>query len=88
MNNQLATFPVPHPSKETMISLVMQRLIEEADYVLTVLCRMREEVSANPTLFDSDARDRIDEAILRIQDVVGSTRAQLNSQGEQRVKAA
>jgi hypothetical protein len=42
---------------------VMDRITEETDYVLTILQRMREEVNANPQLFDPDALERIDEAI-------------------------
>jgi hypothetical protein len=56
----------------------MQRLIDEAEYVLKVLWRMRDEVSANPKCFDVDARERIDEAIARAQNVLRSTQAQLS----------
>jgi hypothetical protein len=41
----------------------MDRITEETDYVLAILQRMREEVNANPQLFDPDALERIDEAI-------------------------
>ena len=46
----------------------MQRMIDEAEYVLRVLHRMRDEASANPELFDLDASKRIDEAIIRVED--------------------
>jgi len=56
---------------------------------LAALYRMRDEVSANPKLFDPDARERIDEAIVRIQDVLRSARSQLMTwSAEQEVKAA
>ncbi len=47
----------------------MQREIDEAEYVLTVLLRMRDEVSATPDLYDPDARKKIDEAIARFENV-------------------
>jgi hypothetical protein len=64
----------------------MQRLVDEAQYVLALLYRMRDEVSANPELFDPGAQERIDEAIARIQAVLRSTRSELVV--EQEVKAA
>ncbi len=64
----------------------MQRLVDEGQYVLALLYRMRDEVSANPELFDPDAQERIDEAIARIQAVLRSTRSELVV--EQKVKAA
>ena len=67
----------------------MERVVEEAKYVLAVLYRMRDEVSADPKLFDPDAQERIDEAIVRVKDLLRSTRSQLMiSIVEQRVKAA
>jgi len=67
----------------------MQRQIDEAEYVLAGLYRMRDEVSATPKSFDPDAQERIDEAIVRIQDVLRSTRSQLMIRSvEQKVKAA
>ena len=48
---------------------IMQRVIDEAEYVLRVLHRMEHEVSAQPELFDPDARMRIEEAIDRVDDV-------------------
>ena len=49
----------------------------------------RNEVSADPKLFDPDAQERIDEAIVRVQDVLQSARLQLKSWSvEQDVKAA
>jgi len=69
---------------------MMERVADEAQYVLAVLYRMRDEVSADPKLFEPDAQERIREAIVRMQDVLRSTRPQLMiSEGvEQKVKAA
>lgn len=64
----------------------MERLVDEARYVLTLLYRMRDEVSANPNLFDPGAEERIDEAIARVQAVLCSTQSKLMM--EQEVKAA
>jgi hypothetical protein len=47
----------------------MDRLTNEAEYVLEVLCRMRQEVTAHPQWFEPDAVERIDKAIASIQDV-------------------
>ena len=67
----------------------MERVVDEAQYVLTVLCRMRDEVLADPELFDPDAQERIDEAIARIQTGLRSTRLELTIwRAEQEVKAA
>ena len=66
----------------------MQQIVDEAEYVLVALCRMRDEVSSNPELFDPDAHDRIDEAIVRIQDVIRSTRSQLIRSVEKEVRTA
>ena len=55
----------------------MERTVDEAEYVLAVLQRMRGEVSANPDLFDRDAQRRIDEAIVCIQQVIRSTQTEL-----------
>jgi hypothetical protein len=66
----------------------MQRQIDEAEYVLAILYRIRDEVSASPKLFDPDAQERIEEAIVRIQDVLRSSRSQLIWSVEQKVKAA
>jgi hypothetical protein len=67
----------------------MQRAVDEAEYVLAVLCRMRDEVSADPESFEPDAQQRIDEAIVCIQDVLRSARAQLMiCSVEQKAKAA
>jgi len=52
----------------------MQRMIDEAEYVLRVLHRMRDEASANPELFDLDASKRIDEAIIRVEDSLQQAR--------------
>jgi hypothetical protein len=48
----------------------MQRVVDEAAYVLTVLQHMRDEASANPDLYEPDAQNRIDEAIARVEDVL------------------
>ena len=64
----------------------MQRVVDEAQYVLALLYRSRDEVSANPELFDPGAQERIDEAIARIHAVLRSTRSELVM--EQEVKAA
>jgi hypothetical protein len=67
----------------------MERTIEEAEYVLAVLHQMRGEVSTNPELFDSDAQERIDEAVVYMQDVLRSIRSQLMTPTvEQQIKAA
>jgi hypothetical protein len=55
----------------------MQRTVDEAEYVLAVLYRMRDEVSANPKSFDPGAQERIDEAIACTQDVLRSAQSQL-----------
>jgi len=66
----------------------MQRIVDEAEYVLAALYKMREEVSANRESFDPDAQERIEEAIVRIQEVLRSARSQLMRSVEQEIKAA
>jgi hypothetical protein len=67
----------------------MERLIDEAQYVLASLYRMRDEVSANPDLFDPAAQERIDEAIARVQAMLRSTRSEVKIYGqEHKAKAA
>ncbi len=67
----------------------MERFADEAEYVLSVLYRMRDEVSANPKLFDLDATERIQEAIIRIQGVIQSTGSELMTSGvKQQAKVA
>ncbi len=67
----------------------MERTLDEAAYVLAVLQKMRDEVSANPTLFDPGAQQRIDEAIVYMRDVIRSAQSQLViSRVEQKIKAA
>ena len=73
------------PAQPSHTSAV-QRIVDEAEYVLANLYRMRDEVSANPKLFDADAQRRIDEAIGRTLDVLRSARSQLII--AQKVKAA
>jgi len=53
----------------------MERMVDEAEYVLTVLYRMRDVVSANPKLFDPDAQERIDEAIDHTQTALRAAQA-------------
>ena len=48
---------------------VVNRCAEEADYVLPVLYHMREQVLADPQLFDVDALERINRAIADTQHV-------------------
>jgi hypothetical protein len=36
---------------------IMERTMDEAEYVLAILHRMRAGVSANPILFDPDAHE-------------------------------
>ena len=64
----------------------MERTVDEAEYVLAILHRMRAEVCANPMLFDPDAQERIDEAIVCIQNMLRSTRLECGV--EQEIKAA
>jgi hypothetical protein len=47
----------------------MDRLTNEANYVLENLCRVRQEVSTHPELFEPDAVERIDKAIAAMQEV-------------------
>lgn len=67
----------------------MQRVVDESKYVLLVLRRMRVKISANPELFDPDAQDRIDEAIVRMENLLRSVRSESMICGvEQNAKAA
>ncbi len=67
----------------------MERVVDEAEYVLRNLCRMRHEVCARPEDFDPDAQERMDEAIARVQAVLLSTRSTLKVYSqEHRAKAA
>lgn len=45
----------------------MDRAAEERRYVLSILYRMRAEVGAKPELFESEAREPIDDAIRRFR---------------------
>ena len=47
----------------------MDRVTNEAEYVLEVLYRMRIEVTAHPKWFEADALEQIDKAIASVQDV-------------------
>jgi hypothetical protein len=64
----------------------MERQMDEAEYVLAALYRMRGEVSTNPSLFDPDAQERIDEAIVRVEEAFAFTRPQLISSMEEKSK--
>ena len=67
----------------------MERVVEEAEYVLGVLSRMRDEVTANRQLFEPDAQERIDQAIARVQCVLRMASSELMTpRVEQEVKAA
>ena len=48
----------------------VERLPDEAEYVLIVLHQMRSEVIADPRFFDAYELNRIDEAIAQVQ-VIG-----------------
>ncbi len=48
--------PITAIPADSFHTRLMERLVDEAEYVLAVLHRMRNEVSANPNLFDEDAR--------------------------------
>ncbi len=41
----------------------MQRVVEEAEYVLAILRRTLKQVTANPELYDPDAQVAIEKAI-------------------------
>jgi hypothetical protein len=86
---RLEVMAVTAASAESTYPRIMERVVDEAQYVLTVLYRMRDEVSADPELFDPDAQERIDEAIARIQTGLRCTRLELTIwRVEQEVKAA
>ena len=53
----------------------MQRVVEEAEYVLAILYRMREEAVAHPDLFEPDAQERIDKAIAIVEGVREAAKA-------------
>ena len=93
--NELKCFAVPEVTPVTAVhvvpglSCIMQRVVDESEYVLRVLHRVRDEASANPGLYDPDARKRIDEAIARVEDVLRYARSQLMvCSAEQNKKAA
>ncbi len=67
----------------------MQRVVDEAEYVLTVLRRMREEIAKNPDQYDPDAQEKMEEEIACIQEVLRSARSVLQKWTvQQEVKAA
>jgi hypothetical protein len=87
--SRLKVTPVTAPLRSLAHTRIMERTLDEAGYVLAVLQKMRDEVSANPTLFDPSAQQRMDEAIVYIQDVIRSARSQLViSRVKQEIKAA
>jgi hypothetical protein len=47
----------------------MDRLTNEAQYVLANLLRAREDVTTHPEWFDPDALGRIDKAIASVREV-------------------
>jgi len=65
----------------------MQRVVDEAQYVLKVLHHMKLEVSANPELYDPDARARIEEAIARVDSALQQAQSVVSC-GTQNLKAA
>jgi hypothetical protein len=86
---RLEVMAVTATSTQSAYARIMERVVDEAHYVLTVLYRMRDEIFANPELFDPDAQERIDEAIARIQTGLRSARLELTiGRVEQEVKAA
>ena len=56
-----------------------EQTVQESEYVLAVLCRMRDKVSANPQLFDPDALERLAEAIARADSGLRSIRLMIGS---------
>jgi len=66
----------------------MERIIDEAQYVLAALYRTRNEVSTNPTLFAPEALKTIEEAISRVSETLRVTGAQIGLRPEQESKAA
>ena len=67
----------------------MERIVDEAEYVLRNLCRMRDEISAHPQDFDPDAQERMGEAIARVQALLRFTRSKLKIYSqEHKAKAA
>jgi hypothetical protein len=55
--------------RKSVYTCLVDRLTDEAEYVVAILHRMREEVIAHPELFDPDAQERIDKAIASIDEV-------------------
>jgi hypothetical protein len=65
----LEVIPVTVTSRKFADAGHMDRLTNEAQYVLENLRRAREEVAAHPELFDTDALERIEKAISSVQEV-------------------
>jgi hypothetical protein len=64
-----------------------EQTVQESEYVLAVLCQMRDKMSANPNLFEPDAQERLAEAIARVDNGLRSIRLMIGSV-EQDVKSA
>jgi hypothetical protein len=80
MASRLEVIPVTAIPTSVPYTRSVQRIVDEAEYVLAVLYRVRHEASARPDLFDPDAQKRIDEAIVRALDVLQSGGSQLMSE--------
>lgn len=61
---------------------IMQRVIDEAEYVLTILQRMRDESCSHPDLYDPGAQKQMDEAIAHVEDVLRNARSILRGGGQ------
>ena len=66
---------------------VMQRVVDEAEYVLTILHHMRNEARCNPESYDPDAQKRIDEAIARVEEMLRTAQPK-GCGGQQSLRAA
>jgi hypothetical protein len=85
----LEVMSVTAPQRSFRHTRIVERTVDEAEYVLAVLQRMRHTVSASPELFDPNAQSRIDEAIICVQNVIRSTPSEQTIYGEeQEIKAA
>ncbi len=59
----------------------MQRVVEEAEYVLTNLRRALKQLTANPELFTPDAQEKIEKAIAYMEWVKQSAKAANAAEG-------
>ena len=66
---------------------VMQRVVDEAEYVLTILHHMRNEARRNPESYELNAQTRIDEAIARVEEVLRAAQPK-GCSDQQSLKAA